>query len=243
MTGRNNARGIGRAAMIAVILGGAAAVACGQHTSAPAPHAVRPHSQSRPVIIVPVRPMANQPRHPSTRIPAPPRVYPGPPYLGPGFARPAYPGYVPPTQLPKGHLGVWLDQHRNLPVQEQERQLRSDSEFRRLSSADQKRVMQQLHQVNQLTDEQRQRRLARADMIEHLPPQDQARINRSARRWTELPPERQAQMKSAFHDMRAVPLDQRQTMLNSAHYKNAFKHEELGILSDLLRVEPYQPAH
>jgi hypothetical protein len=138
---------------------------------------------------------------------------------------------------------VWLEQHRNLPVQEQERLLRNDSEFRRLSSTDQRRVLQQLHQVSQLTDEQRQRRLARAQMLALLPRQEQMRINHSALRWTELPPERQAQMKSAFHDLRAVPVDQRPTMLNSARYKSTFTSEELGILSDMLRVEPYQPAH
>jgi hypothetical protein len=32
-------------------------------------------------------------------------------------------------------------------------------------------------------------------------------------------------------------------MLNSARYKSTFTSEELGILSDMLRVEPYQPAH
>jgi len=129
-----------------------------------------------------------------------------------------------------------------LPVQEQDRLLRGDPNFRRLPSADQRRVLQQLHQVDQLSEEQRQRRLARTEMLANLLPQDQMRINHSARRWTELPPERQMQMKSAFHDLRAVPLSQRPTMLNSARYRSAFTPEELGILSDMLRVEPYQPA-
>jgi len=39
-----------------------------------------------------------------------------------------------------------------------------------------------------------------------------------------------------------VPLDQRETVLNSARYQNAFSPQERGILSDLLRVEPYEPA-
>jgi hypothetical protein len=57
-----------------------------------------------------------------------------------------------------------------------------------------------------------------------------------------LPPDRQALMKNAFRDLRAVPLDQRQMVLNSNRYQGAFSPEERGILSDLLRVEPYQPA-
>ena len=120
--------------------------------------------------------------------------------------------------------------------------LRNDPSFHRLPPDEQQRVVRQLHQVSQLTEGQRQRRLARAAIIERLSPQEQMRINLSARRWVELPPERQAIMKSAFRDLRALPLDQRPTELNSARYQGLFSPEERGILSDMLRVEPYQPA-
>jgi Protein of unknown function (DUF3106) len=120
--------------------------------------------------------------------------------------------------------------------------LRGDPNFRRLSPAEQQRVVQQLHQVDQLSEEQRQRRLARNEIIEHLPPQELMRINNSARRWAALPVDRQAMMRRAFQDLRAVPLDQRPMVLNSARYQGVFTPEERGILSDLLRVEPYQPA-
>jgi len=49
-------------------------------------------------------------------------------------------------------------------------------------------------------------------------------------------------MKDAFRDLRSVPLDQRQTVLNSSRYQGVFSPEERGILSDMLRVEPWQPA-
>jgi hypothetical protein len=127
-------------------------------------------------------------------------------------------------------------------VQEQDRMLRNDPSFRRLNPADQQRLVQQLHQVNQMPEEARQRRLARAEMIDHLSPQERMQINISNRRWVSLPPDRQALMKNAFRDLRAVPLDQRQTVLNSARYQGVFSPEERGILSDFLRVEPYQPA-
>jgi N-acyl-L-homoserine lactone synthetase len=67
-------------------------------------------------------------------------------------------------------------------------------------------------------------------------------IGNSARRWAELPVERQAMMKNAFRDLREVPLDQRPTVLNSSRYQGVFTPEERGILSDMLRVEPYLPA-
>ena len=103
-------------------------------------------------------------------------------------------------------------------------------------------MIQQLHQVNQLTEEQRQRREARTQMIERLSPQERMQVNNSAHRWAVLPVERQTMMKNAFRDLRAVPPDQRQTVLNSARYQGAFSPEERGVLFDLLRVEPYQPA-
>jgi hypothetical protein len=124
------------------------------------------------------------------------------------------------------------------------RELHNDPSFRRLPPATQQRLTQQLREVNRLTPEQRQRRLARSEMIEHLSPQERMQINLSARRWATLPVDRQTLMKNAFRDLRAVPLDQRPTVLNSARYRGVFTPEERGILSDMLRVEPYQPpAH
>jgi len=120
--------------------------------------------------------------------------------------------------------------------------LRGDSSFRRLPPGEQQRVIQQLHQVNQLTEDQRLRREARTQMIERLSPQERMQVNNSARRWASLQVDRQTMMKNAFRDLRAVPADQRQTVLNSARYQGAFTPEERGILSDMLRVEPYQPA-
>jgi hypothetical protein len=119
--------------------------------------------------------------------------------------------------------------------------LRGDPSFKRLNPADQQRLMQQLHRVDQMPEAQRQRRLARAEMIERLSPQERMQINLSNRRWATLPPDRQALLKSAFRNLREVPLDQRQTVLNSSRYQSLFNPEERGILSDFLRVEPYQP--
>jgi hypothetical protein len=120
--------------------------------------------------------------------------------------------------------------------------LRADPSFHRLPPSDQQRVIEQLHQVNQLTEAQRQRRLARAEIIEHLSPQERMQINLSARHWAELPLDRQALMKQAWLELREVPLAQRPTELNSARFQGVFTPEERGILTDMLRVEPYQPA-
>ena len=119
--------------------------------------------------------------------------------------------------------------------------LRNDPSFKRLPSADQQRLTQQLRQVDQMPEQQRDRRLARNEMLERLSPEQRMSINRSGRQWAALPQDRQTMMKRAFQDLRGVPTDQRQTVLNSARYQGTFSPEERGILSDFLRVEPYQP--
>jgi hypothetical protein len=93
-----------------------------------------------------------------------------------------------------------------------------------------------------MPEEQRERRLARGEAIEHLAPQDRMRLNLSAQRLAALPPDRKALVRRAFQDLRAVPLEQRETVLNSSRYQGVFSPEERGVLSDFLRVEPYEPA-
>lgn len=120
--------------------------------------------------------------------------------------------------------------------------LKSDPSFSHQAPAQQQREVQQLHQLSQMPEAQRDRRLARNEMLEHLSPQERMSINRSGREWSSLPPDRQAMMKRAFKDLRGVPLDQRDTVLNSARYQGQFSPQERHILSDFLRVEPYEPT-
>ena len=93
-----------------------------------------------------------------------------------------------------------------------------------------------------MPDQQRQLRLARNENLERLSPEERMRVNASSRRWASLPPDRQELMRNAFRDLRAVPLDQRQMVLDSSRYQGVFSPDERGILGDMLRVEPYQPA-
>ena len=170
-----------------------------------------------------------------------PRVQPGNEAgdRNPAGARPSgrYPG-----EDPAGHLANWLNQHQGLSPQQQERLLHNDPNFDHLPPATQQRLMQQLHRLNQMPEAQRERRLARGAMIERMPPEEQMQVRQAGRRYMALPADRQAQVKSAFRTLRSVPLDQRDTVLNSARYRSLFSPDERGILSNLLRAEPYEPS-
>jgi hypothetical protein len=161
-------------------------------------------------------------------------------FQGQVYGRPNYPGAAG-SYAPPGHLGAWLNAHRGVPSQDQERMLHNDPSFSRLPAQQQQRLVQQLNRVDQMPEAQRERRLARAENLERLSPQQRAQVQDSARRWTTLSGDRQMVMKNAFKDLRNVPPDQRQTVLNSARYQNAFSPEERGILGSMLSVEPYQP--
>ena len=163
-----------------------------------------------------------------------------PEYPGAGTVRPALPGNTGQYAFPPGHLGSWLNQHRNFAGQEQ--LLRNDPNFNRLPPADQQRLIQQLRQVNQLPPGERERRLERAEKIEHMTPQERMQLAQSTRALRALPPDRQARVSQAFRDLRGVPVDQRQTVIDSERYRSQFSPEERGILTNLLRAEPYEPA-
>lgn len=174
---------------------------------------------------------------------------------GQSYARPAYPGAaggVRPAMpgnrpynygaAPPGHLGSWLNQHQNVPLQGQEQLLRNDPSFRQLPQGDQQRLMRQLQQVDRMPRQERERRLARAEMIERMSPQERMQLNQSSRQLQALPADRQQLVKHAFQDLRSVPLDQRQTVLDSQRYQGMFSPQERNILGNLLRAEPYEPA-
>jgi hypothetical protein len=93
-----------------------------------------------------------------------------------------------------------------------------------------------------MPEEQRQRRLERAEVIEHMSPEERTQLSESSQRLGSLPADRQTAVKRAFQDLRAVPVDQRATVLNSARYQGTFTPEERGILSNLLKAEPYEAA-
>jgi hypothetical protein len=146
-----------------------------------------------------------------------------------------------PNPQPQGHLPQWLAQHQNMPMNQQERMLRQEPGFNRLSPADQQRQIQQLQRLNKMPEAQRDRRLARAENFERLSPAEQMQVRQSSRELDNLPADRKAMVGRAFQDLRGVPVDQRQTMLNSARYNATFTPQERNILSNILRVEPYEP--
>jgi hypothetical protein len=253
------ARRTAHAACLGILLSLAPLAFAHQHGGFAAQHSApvqRAQPQSRPQRVPQYQPRPQQPSRPGGYMPARPLQGPpqrpaqgyapgGAPGYAPGYsgARPAYNGSpysMRPNPQAAGHLPQWMAQHQNMPVGQQERLLRQEPGFNRLSPGDQQRQVQQLYRLNQMPEAQRQRRLARAEAFERLSPMEQMQVRQSSSRLATLPPDRRMMVRRAFQDLRGVPVDQRETMLNSARYSANFTPQERDVLSNLLRVEPYE---
>ena len=142
---------------------------------------------------------------------------------------------------PPGHLGAWLNTHRNVPVPQQQQMLRNDPEF---SPATAGRTTAGDEPVE--PGEPVARCPARTETGAGGEPGAAVPGRPCARGAVGTPvdgnaADRQTMMRNAFRDLRAVPPDQRSIVLNSSRYQGQFSPEERGILSDMLRVEPYAP--
>jgi phage-related protein len=158
------------------------------------------------------------------------------------FARPA-PQVAHPrfenNQQP--HLGTWLQRHRNLSPQDQEKALASEPGFNRLPPETQQKLLDRLHQINKMPPEQRQRTVDHIEALEHLTPEGRQQVRASVQDFHTLPVDRQRMVKKAFRDLREYPPEQRQVMMNSGQFQAQFTPQERGILSNILAVAPYQP--
>jgi len=167
-----------------------------------------------------------------------PREVPRPPQTGNPQAREVP---RPPGAGTQRHGGDWLRTHRDLPLQEQQKALQSDPQFRKLPPQQQQRLENRLQNFNSLPPQEQQRRLNRIETWEHLTPQQKTQARQLATQWQQLTPQRRQMMKTAIGDLRAMPPDQREKVLDSPRFKSMFSEQERGMLRDTTKL-PLAPA-
>lgn len=140
------------------------------------------------------------------------------------------------------HLAQWLNEHRDMPLNEQERALRNEPGFGRLPVARQQRLLKRLQQLNAMPRQQRARTLQRMEALEKLSPQQREQLRQVVREVGGMPQPRQRMMHKAFHDLSQLPPEQRDAVLDSPQFKSQFSDRERQILGTLMSVQPYQPA-
>lgn len=181
------------------------------------------------------------PRSSPPRSSPPPRSQPRPlaPVPRPQFSAPRNNRpYQPPTQ--GHHSGQWLNQHRDLPLDQQRRALENDPQFRRLPPERQQRLEQRLQRFDSMPPERQQQVLRRMETWEHLTPQQKQEFRGIGAQFNGLPPDRRQAVRNAIESLRAMPPGVRQREIDSGRFSQ-FSPQERQILSGAARL-PLAPA-
>ena len=140
------------------------------------------------------------------------------------------------------HLAQWMERHRNLPLDQQQRALANEPGFHQLPAETQQRMMDRLTQLNNMPEEQRRRILDRNEVMEHLTVPQRQQVRDAMQQLGSLPVDRRRLVARAFRDLREMPQPQRQAILTSDRFRGQFSDQERSTLSSLLSVEPYLPV-
>lgn len=138
------------------------------------------------------------------------------------------------------HLQQWMESHRNLTPEQQQKALGREPGFRDLPPETQQRMRDRLTQLNNMSPERRQRLLEHNEAIARLAPEQRQQFRNAMDQFKSLPTDRRREVARAFRELRQAPESQRQSLMNSGRYSQ-FSEQERNALSNLLSVEPYLP--
>jgi Protein of unknown function (DUF3106) len=146
--------------------------------------------------------------------------------------------YQPPEQ--GHHSGQWLNQHRNLPLEQQKRALQNDPQFKRLTPDRQQKFEQRLQRFDSLPADRQQQVLRRMETWEHLTPQQKQQFRSFDSQYKSLAPERRQAVRNAIETLRAMPPQARQQEIESGRFSQ-FSPQERQVLNDAARL-PLAPS-
>lgn len=140
------------------------------------------------------------------------------------------------------HLAQWMENHRNLSLQDQQRALENEPGFHELPPQVQQRYRGELLQLYNMNPQQRQRMLDRNEALERMSPPQRQQWRQAVVQLNGLPIPRRRMMARAILDLREMPPGQREQVINSPAFRAQFSDEERTTLSTLLTAEPYPPT-
>lgn len=135
-----------------------------------------------------------------------------------------------------------MQNHQNLPLDEQLRELQNSPGFREYPIETQQREINLYIRLYNMNPQQRSQTLQRNENLERLTPPQRQEWRNAVQQLNALPAARRRVMARVILDLREMPPDQRQLTLNSPNFRAQFSDNERTILSTLLTVEPYPPV-
>jgi hypothetical protein len=142
------------------------------------------------------------------------------------------------AQRPGARMGEWLQNHKNLSPDQQEKLLENDPNFKQLPPERQAALKERLRKFNNMAPEQRERALNRMQWMAGLSPEQRQQIRQSNETLQTLPQDRQVMVHKALRHLRQMDPQGREQVLNSERFKNTFSDQEQGILKQLSAINP-----
>lgn len=141
-------------------------------------------------------------------------------------------------QRPARKTGQWLESHKDLPPDQQERALEKDPNFRKLPPDRQAALKERLRKFNSLPPEQRDQSLQRLDFWTSLTHDQREQVRDANQKMQALPQDRRVAVHTALRHLRQMGPEQRQQVFASDRFRNSFSMQEQEILKQLSAINP-----
>lgn len=183
----------------------------------------------------PPAPRAQRAQQPGPAVRSGPAVRPGP-----NAARPEPNIAAKPAQNQE-HLERWMQNHQNLALPDQLRELQNMPGFRSLPPQVQQRELNEYVRLYNMNPQQRARTLDRNEALESMTPPQRQQWRDAVQQMNALPTPRRQQIARAVVDVRELPPNQREQTLDSPGFRAQFSDGERSLIRTLLTAEPYSP--
>lgn len=137
-------------------------------------------------------------------------------------------------------LGEWLETHKALPLEQQEKALESDPKYKKLAPDRQAALKERLRKFNSLPPDQRDRALQRMNYISKLSPDQRQQLREANEKLQALPQDRRVMVHTELRHLRKMDAQQREEAMQSDNFRSTFSDQEQGILKQLSAIDPSQ---
>lgn len=141
---------------------------------------------------------------------------------------------------PAQPLFEWLESHQNLSLDQQEKALERDPNFKKLPPARQTALRDRLRKFNSLPPDQRELSLKRMRFWASLTPGQRQELRDANHQLQGLPQDRRIAVHKALRHLRKMDPQKREQVMQSDRFKTLFSEQEQGILKELAAINPPQ---
>jgi hypothetical protein len=133
--------------------------------------------------------------------------------------------------------GEWLRKYHNLPPQEQQKLLESDTQFQQLPPDRQERLRDRLKEFNSRSPEEQQRMLDRMAKFDNLSDAQKEQLEKVHQRMHEIPEQRRGVVRREFQLLQQMTPEQRLRVMSSDSYRTTFSEDEREIIKAMSEVQ------